>query len=207
MSKRVLALDVSTKTGYALIIMDSKGYKLETYGTLDQVHTPEGSYPQSFVVWAYEVYQNIEGLIEDLTPDCLVIEETSAGSKAIYTQKILEWIHFLLARFIKETSIEANYIMIEEWRRETGCKMNKAEKLRNKYVRDYKKKHKTKLARDKNGKIVGLITRKHVNVRRMNELFKDQLSEPLRQKDEDQADALGLAVSYYLRCKRVKSLE
>jgi Holliday junction resolvasome RuvABC endonuclease subunit len=81
--------------------------------------------------------------------------------------------------------------------------MTKEEKLRNKEVRDYKKKNKTRLSYDSNGKRIGLIGRKHVNIRRVNEIFKDFIKVPLRKKDEDQADALGLAACYHLR--RIKN--
>jgi len=109
-------------------------------------------------------------LIDLIKPDVLVIEETSKGSKNAMSQKILEWTHFLLAQKIKTSNIKAVYIMTEEWRREIGCKMSDEEKLRNKQVRDYKKSYhkrngkKTTVAYDINGKRIGLIGRKHVNI-------------------------------------------
>jgi len=48
-------------------------------------------------------------------------------------------------------------------------------------------------------KRIGKITRKHVNVRRANELFESFLTEPLILKDQDIADALLLALAYHMK--------
>jgi hypothetical protein len=200
--ERVLSLDISTKTGWSLTRSDQQSIEVECYGTIDQIHMPDGSYPESFVDWANACFSKILSIIDLTAPDVLVIEETSAGSKAIYTQKILEWIHYLVAKLIKETKIKAVYFMTEQWRRETGCLMSKEESKRNKAVREYKKKNKTKIAYDINGKRIGLINRKHVNIRRANEIFGKFLSEPLRKKDEDTADSLMLGYAYHLRKTR-----
>lgn len=202
---------MSTKTGYASVVSGPDGLFLEAYGTIPQIHTPDGAYPESFVDWANAVFDKIYELIDQFAPDVLVIEETAAGSKAIYTQKILEWIHFLVAKFIKETKIKVVYLMTEQWRRETGCLMNKEESKHNKKVKAYKEKHKTpapnapglyvvpQVAYDENGKRIGRLTRKHINVRRANEVFGEFLAVPLRKKDEDTADSLLLAYCYHLR--------
>jgi hypothetical protein len=148
------------------------------------------------VIWAYENFSKILELVDAHTPDVLVIEETSKGSKNAFSQKILEWIHFLIGRMILETGIKSHYFMTEEWRRIVGCnKMTDADKKRNKEVRDYKKKHGTKLARDINGKIIGLIGKKHLNVRKANELY----GVDLRMEQEDIADALLLAKAYHMK--------
>jgi Holliday junction resolvasome RuvABC endonuclease subunit len=203
--ERVLSLDMSSKTGYATIISGPRGMVLEDYGTVPQIHQPDGPYPDSFVDWAYLLYGKVLELIERFAPDVLVIEETSKGSKNSYSQKILEFLHFLVAKLIKDTGIKSVYIMSEQWRREIGCHMSKEEKLRNKEVREYKKKNKSKIAYGKDGKRIGLIGRKHVNIRRAMEIFGDQLREPLKRKDEDLADALDLCACYHYR--KIKKTE
>ncbi len=198
-SERILALDVSTKTGYAVIVSSDSGMTLEDYGTLDKISEPDGKYPSNYVVWAHDNFVRIKGLIDKFNPDILVIEETSKGSKNAMSQKILEWSHFLLASYIKDNGLKSVYIMTEQWRREIGCHMSDAEKLRNKEVRTYKKKNKTSIAYDINGKRTGLIGKKHVNIRRVSEIFGNQLKKPLKRKDEDLADGLGLAACYHYR--------
>ena len=203
--ERILALDVSTKTGWAAADITATSIKLLDYGTLEQIHQPDGGYPSNYVIWAHLIFTEIDRLIDKYDPLVLVIEETSKGSKNAMSQKILEFTHFLLASYIKESAIKSVYIMTEVWRRELGCVMNDKEKAKNKEVREYKKKFekkngkKTTIAYDINGKRIGLTGKKHVNVRRMNEIYGDQLREPLKLVDEDQADALGLAAAYHQR--------
>ena len=50
--ERVLSLDVSTKTGYAFGESSLNGIDLLDYGTLPQIHQPEGNYPSNYVIWA-----------------------------------------------------------------------------------------------------------------------------------------------------------
>ena len=207
LAKRVLSLDTSTKTGWAFGISSDKGIDLQDYGTMEQIHEPDGKYPTNYVIWAYQCFENILALIHKFSPDVLVIEETSKGSKNAMSQKILEWQHFLLAQHIREQGYDCVYVMTEVWRREIGCKMDDKEKLRNKEVRDYKKKNKTTIAYDINGKRTGLIGKKHVNIRRVSEIFDKQLKQPLKRKDEDMADGLGLLACYHQRRLNEKKLK
>jgi hypothetical protein len=201
--ERILALDMSTKTGWALMISTDQSVFLEEYGTLPQIHEPEGQYPINYVEWAHACVSGIFGLIDRLAPDTLVIEETVAGSKGVYTQKILEWIHFLVAKFIKETNIRAIYLLTGTWRSEVGCKMTKEESKHNKKVTAYKAAHgDTRVAYDESGKRIGKLGKKHINIRRANEVFGPFLKKLLRKKDEDTADSLLLGYCYHLRRMR-----
>lgn len=181
------------------MVSSSNGIVLETYGTIPQIHMPEGVYPVSFVDWAYLCYNEIAQLVDRFAPDVLVIEETCAGSKGVYTQKILEFTHFLVAKFIKETKIRAIYLLTGEWRSQVGCLMTKEESKHNKAVTKYKAEHGTKIAYNEAGKRIGRLTKKHINIRRANEVFEKFLSKPLRKKDEDTADSLLLGYCYHLR--------
>lgn len=199
MNERVLSLDISTKTGWAVLVSSPKSFTLEAYGQVPQIHQPDSQYPGSFVEWAYRCFSKIVELIDTYAPDVLVIEETSGGSKNVYSQKILEFIHFLVAKLIKEIEIKAIYIYTEVWRREVGCLMTKEESKHNEYVRKYKKKNKTRVAKDTSGKRIGKLTKKHINIRRANEIFIDYFEGKLRKKDEDLCDALLLGYCYHLR--------
>lgn len=199
-SERILTLDISTKTGYSLLVSNSDGsFLLEDYGQIPKIECPEGPrYPESYVEWAQLVYTEIENLLDKYAPDVLAIEETTAGSKSSHSQKILEWIHHNVAKLIKETGIKCCYLLTGEWRREVGSYMNDKEKKRNKEVRKYKEKNGTKLARDINNKVMGTVTRKHVSVRRANEVFGLNLTIG----ENDTADALLIGYSYHLRRQR-----
>lgn len=197
--ERVLTLDISSKTGWASLVSTKDGIELEAYGQLPAIHQPDGQYPSSMVDWAYLCYAEIMILVDRFAPDVLVIEETVAGSKAVYTQKFLEWVHFLVAKFIKESSIKATYLLTGAWRSEVGCLMTKEESKHNKAVKKYKEANNTKIAYDEKGKRIGRLTKKHINVRRANEVFGQYLKTPLRKKDEDTADSLLLGYCYHLR--------
>lgn len=202
--ERILSLDISTKTGWALLISTPEEAILEQFGQIPKIPEPDLPYPTSYVDWAYLCFKEIVELVDRTQPDILVIEETSKGSKNNYSQKILEFIHFLVAKFIKDTGIKCAYIMVGTWRSETGCSMTKEESKKNKKVREYKKQNKTSIAYDENGKRVGIINKKHVNIRRANEIFGKYLPRELKKKDEDLADSLLLGFCYHLR--RVKRL-
>ena len=197
--ERILSLDVSSKTGWASMVSSDSGIILEEYGTLPAIHEPEGSYPSNYVIWAHQVFNEIHRLILRFKPDCLAIEETCAGSKGVYTQKFLEWCQFLLASFIKESNIRSVYLLTGAWRSEVGCKMTKEESKHNKDVKEYKEKHGTKRAYDINGKLIGKKTKKHINIRRANEVFGQFLNKSLIKKDEDTADSLLLGYALHLR--------
>jgi len=206
-TERILALDMSSKTGWASMVSSDSGIDLEDFGMIDPIHQPEGPYPSNFVDWAYLIFDSVEGLIKRFKPDILAIEETCAGSKGVYTQKILEFSHFLVAKYIKECNIRSVYLLTGAWRSEVGAKMTKEESAHNKYVKDYKEKNKTKRAYDINGKLIGKKTKKHINIRRANEIFSKFLEKPLRKKNEDEADALLLGYTLHLRRLKVNTSE
>jgi Holliday junction resolvasome RuvABC endonuclease subunit len=201
-SERVLSLDLSSKTGYALLVSSESGMVLETYGQVDKISCPDDEpYPGSYITWAYMCFAKVEELIEWLKPDVLVIEEITKSKNAM-SQKFLDFLHFLVCKFVQETGIKNVWFQTGEWRKEVNSKMSEAEKNRNKEVRKYKKEHKSKLAYDIKGKRIGMIGKKHVTIRLINDVFKDQLVEPLKRKDEDAADAIALSYCYYKRKMR-----
>ena len=208
-SMRILSLDMSSKTGWAFVLSSDEGCTLVESGIIQKSSEPAGQYPSNYVDWAYQVFGEIEALIGRFNPDALVIEETVAGSKQVYSQKILEWIHFLVAKFIKMSGIKAIYLLTGSWRSEVGCIMTKTERNRNKEVREQKKAKeketgvKPMAAYDISGKRIGLINKKHVNIRRANEVFEKFLKKPLQKKDEDEADAMLLAYCYHLRRTKI----
>ena len=197
--ERILTLDISSKTGWSSMVSTQNGIVLESYGTSPQIHEPDGQYPLNFLVWVDLCFEYIVRLIDSHAPDVLVIEETVAGSKAVYSQKFLEWMHYRLAKLIKETNIKAIYLLTGAWRSEVGAKMTKEESKHNKSVKKYKEAHGTKIAYNEAGKRIGKLTKKHINIRRANEVFGAFLKTPLRKKDEDTADSLLLGYCYHLR--------
>jgi len=209
-SKIILSLDLSTKAGWALLEAGSTP-KLLGYGHIEKQDEPKMYvYPFSYLMWSKNIWDQIESLVVQHKPDILAIEETAIKpSSNNFSQKLLEFIHFRMAEYLgNNTYLKYVYFKTEEWRRICDCKMTESEKKQNKFVTDFKKKNKKEkvekngkmanvaaIAKDENGKVLGKITRKHINVRRANEVF----GLDLILKDNDMADALLMG---YAACKK-----
>jgi Holliday junction resolvasome RuvABC endonuclease subunit len=190
---RILGLDISTKTGWAVCEVSETEIKLIKAATSEKRDRPKDLiYPTDYLVWATLCYQDIVALIQKYQPDELVIEETSKGSKNNFSQKILEFIHLRVAEYITDTGIKATYYMTGEWRGICGCKLTLEEKKRNKEVKTQHGQG-TKVVKNAEGKRIGKIGKKHVNIRRANELFNLELI----RKDEDRADAILLTYAHF----------
>ena len=72
--------------------------------------------------------------------------------------------------------------------------MTKEEKKQNAQIRKKKKATGATVVKNEEGKRIGKIGKKHVNVRRANELFGLEL----KLKDEDRADAILLGYAYFI---------
>lgn len=140
MIERILSLDISTKTGWSFVLSDPDGCVVSKYGQTEPVPEPKGEYPKNYLDWSRTCFTFIENLIGNYVPDVIVIEQTSKGSKASKTQKLLEWIHYLLANYLVANNVKNVYLQTGEWRSLVGSKMTKDEKTRNKYVKDFKAK-------------------------------------------------------------------
>lgn len=187
---------MSTKTGWAVIDVENKKFTLIDCGTLPKESEPEGDYPVNYLDWSGKCIEHIKEVFLKFKPDELVVEETAKGSKNNMSQKIVEFVHYELAMELQSgemRGIPRTFYLTEEWRRIVGCKMNDEEKKQNAEVRKQRKK-KITVCKDKDGKRIGLIGKKHVNVRRANEVY----GLDLILKDEDRADALLLAHALFL---------
>jgi Holliday junction resolvasome RuvABC endonuclease subunit len=197
---KILSLDMSTKTGWSLAETGyGTYYNLIDGGTLTKRNLPELDYPKDYLEWAHLCVKDIFKLMDTHTPDEIVIEETSKGSKNNMSQKILEFIHFLVATEIVKRNIKTTYYRTEEWRRICGCILTADEKKRNKVVRQSHKQG-NKNVKDPKGKRIGKVGKKHVNVRRANELFDLNL----QLKDEDRADAILMGYAHFLNKRSQK---
>ena len=191
----ILALDISTNTGYALL--QSDGAYPVLYGNIwndEPVHS-FGEYPWSYLRAAESIAKKISGLAVQHNPDKIVIEETNK-SKARYTQKILEFIHCSVLKEFAGTKFEGNiaYISTSIWRRQVGIELTKEQKKANAKLSKAKSKAGGKLTYEQK-KTLGLkgkTTKKHVAVISVNERFDLKL----KQKDNDIAEAILLGLAY-----------
>lgn len=190
---KILALDVSTKSGWALL--DGEMGKTPTIllkGTVvkSKKTTREyGRYPKSYLLMADEVGSQLANLFFEHKPDVVVIEETNKA-RARYAQKALEQIHHELLKRLGDEVDRVIYISSSSWRKACGLNLTKEDKKNNQNVQKAKRTGQTKSELGVRGK----VTKKHLAIRKANELF----SLDLKVKDNDIADALLLCVGYLL---------
>jgi Holliday junction resolvasome RuvABC endonuclease subunit len=179
---KVLGLDVSTKTGFAVIsggTLIEKGL-IQTPAVIMENRVEDFSTLRRAEVMA----QDIMRLIVRHQPDLICIEQTNAG-RFRGAQKQLEFIHCLILFYLCNEQMGnygdcLRYVDTSKWRSTLGVKLSKDQRKHNKNV-------KSKVAR-------GKITPKHLAVAWANEkygLF-------LKLKDNDQADAIALATFGHL---------
>lgn len=218
---RLLALDLSTHTGYA-------GYeqagKPTTYGTfhVDIV----GEYPWAHLDAAGEVAQRVVQIAHAFQPELIVVEETSRGYG--HAQKVLEFIHCrTLLAIREEVGVPVKYLLTGQWRSALGLRLSKEQKDSNKLARAANAGTPCPSCVAKTGKkrrgcggcggkgvlakspaeraaakaatgVRGVVNFKHLSVNWANETF--GLS--LRRKDDGTADALALGQAFYILVSR-----
>jgi hypothetical protein len=201
----ILALDLSTKSGYAVLSQEVGGpIKLHFYGTF--CAPPESTtkaYPFNFMdragLIAYQAWHTMLRIHSrlGLTPDFFVIEETNIG-RSRYSQKMLEFIHCAVLSRLSEDGLLADrfrYINTSDWRKLLGVILSAEQKKTN--ARLSKAKSAAKKAGKKLDKkalgINGKINKKHVAINTVNQLF----GLDFKPKDNDMADAICLGVAYF----------
>src|SRR3990167_5851122 len=190
---RILALDISTKTGWSIIVKsDLCNYPtIEKYGRIitEKSVGEFGEYPFNYLKPADHIAKRIYDLVDEHIPDCVVIEETNK-SRARYSQKILEFIHCKLLDKLCNTNFISKtfYINTSDWRRELGIYMTKEDKKNNTQVNKAKRQGKSK----KELGLKGKITRKHIAIR----VVKEKFGIDFKQKENDIAEAICIGIAF-----------
>lgn len=204
---KVLALDLSTSTGWALLEGEMNQIpKIIDTGTIvnDGPVSDFGDFPWSTLRAASAISSRVISLIRKMpTLDVIVIEQTNKPGRFgnRYSQKLLEFIHctlldslqpFILASDLRPQVV---YVNTSDWRRIVGANLTKADKALNIKVR------KLKRAGDKEGLkklgVKGRIGKKHVAVRYVNQTF----GLNFKMKDNDVCDAICQGVAHFLGVK------
>jgi len=173
---RILGLDLSKKSGYALID-DSV---LLTYGLVkcaDNKSLPQGIAEDfAFIQDGLDMAEQLSVVISNLPSDFIYIEQTNKGRNRT-SQKQLEFIHYSVLAMIDRLGLKdkVRYADTSAWRAGQGIRMTKDDTAHNKQI--------------KARRIRGKRTIKHVTIRWVNEKY--GLS--LIVKDNDKADAIALA--------------
>jgi hypothetical protein len=193
---KILVLDISTKTGWALFNEDTMELTDKGLIKLDRTvkdFNKKFGYPIGFLYAAQAEATDIFHLIEKYSPSKIIIEETNPSGRAgRYSQKILEYIHCELLDLIfsrLEDFKEVYYINSSEWRKTLKLILTKEDKKNNKLA--------SNKATKKIFKIRGKITKKHLAVRYVNEKYNLNLLV----QDNDIADAICLGEAFLLGAK------
>lgn len=215
--ERVLALDVSTHTGWAVISRRDGGEPQRVdSGTLheskqavsgEQLGEYAQPYPWSLVDRVMRYKNELAHLVARHGPDIVVIEETNLGQNR-YDQKLLEWLHLMLLSNIYARSMQSGlpklsnvkYLSTTAWRSALGIKLSDEDKKNNRKLSEIKKMTKDIKRRNELKKqfgITGLRTLKHVAVKYVNDRFKLDLLEG----QNDEAEAICLGMAYFAGAK------
>ena len=178
---RVLGLDLSSKTGFAVLDTDvqSKPSSLLKYGLI--VAPPDKEYPieeYRYLDVAIRISIAIGDIITEYKPNLIYIEQSNKG-KNRHSQKFIEFIHCEVLTVIQSLGLDTKitYIDTSFWRTALSQRMTKEQRLHNKAV--------------KKGEIRGKITPKHLSVKWVNENYKTEF----KLKDNDIADAICVATA------------
>lgn len=182
---RILSLDISLKTGWALhqdaSLLDCGLIRVEIRDfNVNDDPNKQGSYPYNILEAAKSVAERLIGLISEKNPDSIVVENTVKGRNR-HTQRLLEWIHMAVVESIRLKGWSFHYLDPSEWRSALAMRLSKDDKKNNRLVGQGKKR--------------GRITKKHLSVRMANDLY----GLKLKIKDNDIADAICLGRAFYER--------
>lgn len=218
---RYLSLDVSTKTGFAVIDTEEATGEhpvatLVEHGVLKLPHKVNdyGEYPWSYINAAREMAKMLTDKVAAAQPDVIVVEETNLGRQR-YTQKMLEFLHnALLTRLnaYPETYGKLTppvfYLSTSKWRSALGLVMSKDDKKNNRLLKvarnaaaavstgkvdvEAKPDAKALAAAKKNLGVKGKVTPKHLALRYVNTTF----GLNLKVAQNDEADAICLIMAF-----------
>lgn len=212
---RILALDLSSRTGWAFY----ENKVLKEYGVLAAdggVLTAEGlKYPWSMVESVMAMKEKIRGLVEKFWPDTVVIEETNLG-KQRYSQKFLEWLHFNVVTYLHVKEMQCGwpkkenvvYISTSAWRQTLGLKLTKSDQKNNRQVKAIKgdkllsPKVKNKLLKELG--VRGKKGPKHLSCAYVEDTHKIRLKVST---ENDIADAICLGDAYIRGAPRCVGME
>lgn len=221
---KVLALDISTKTGWSL----KEGGHLVCFGLIEKSKpnfSDYGEYPQNFIAVAEDVVEQMVALITKTQPDSIVIEETNKTGRfgSRHSQKLLEFLHCLLVKELTKGlklgywKSQIYYVNTSDWRKILKLSVADTKKAAKPYLKELarlkgalakapkSKKKQAKADLDKLKKelkdkcIHGKIDKKSISVAYVNLTFNMNL----KKGDNDISDSICLGEAYQ---KGVKTL-
>ena len=199
---RILALDLSTTcTGVALFDTETHPQLIQTYKLKSStLGTSKMCKLEKTLVKMERLAEQILALIEELSPDQLVIEEI-AGSRSRLTQKTLDGFHWILyaklaSRWLPRVDLY-DVTGSAGWRTDLRLKLSEADKAANKEAKVLNRR----LGR---GQQIAIIGPKHLSCRYANAKYGLALNVDQDSTDGDIADAVSLGDAW-IKFKFTKS--
>lgn len=212
----LLALDISTRTGWSLFSGDHP----VAFGLIEKtIGWQDHPFPFNFVAICEEMSNKICGLIQKYPDiDKIVIEMTNKpGSKGSrFSQMALDGIHIMLnARLRHIYHIKVYYINSSDWRKKLGLSVAEAKKQAKPFLKELKaletklqsasKSDRSKIQKEikemraslRARCILGKIDKKSISVAFCNATW----SLALKKGDDNQADALCQGRAFLMGCK------
>lgn len=206
---KVLALDISTNTGWALF----QDAQLFSFGVIKKPEefNRHGTYPYDFLSYAEKIADQIVLKVKETNPNHLVIEETNKTGRfgSRHSQKLLEFIHcFVLLKlvdFINNNYLVVFYVNTSDWRKKLNLSVAETKKKAKPYIKKYKEL-KVKAKKDKSYKkeleqlkkelktkcIHGKIDKKSISVAHVNLVY----TLNLKKGDNDISDAICIGEAF-----------
>jgi hypothetical protein len=179
----VLSLDISSKTGFAILNDSAEIVTRGTFYVQDPGVDIAGPQEYRYIWQSQTLGRFVVNIAHEFNVSTIVIEQTNRGKNRT-TQKHLEFLHYgvLYALAMEGMNDKIVYVNTSEWRSGLEIRYSTEQRKHNKLV-------KAKKAR-------GKLTMKHLAVQFVNAKY----GLKLLQKDNDQADAICMAL-YVLKKK------
>ena len=186
-SHKILGLDLSSSTGWAVIEND----RLTNYGLIqDELEESILGEDLTFFTRAQKLAKRIGEVVFKTNPTKIYIEQINLGRNRM-SQKFLDFIHFAVLNEIGAGYRDiVSYVDTSRWRTELGIKLSKSQRDHNKKVSESKRKAKASGKTFRPGKGSGKIGWKHLSTNWANETYNLTLKPST---ENDIADAIAVA--------------
>lgn len=212
----ILALDLSTKTGWAVF---NKNGSPVSFGLITKTLEWDcAPYPRNFIEIADKLALDIIAKVKEY-PEVtdVVVEEINKPGRmgSRFSQKILDFLHMSVCRELLKLPVNIRYINTSDWRKKLKLSVAEAKKQAKPFVQEYERKKKqANLQTDPKIKkqaleelkalketlkqrcIHGKIDKKSMCVGFCNMKF----GLTLKKGDDNQADALAQGLAFMLGC-------
>lgn len=213
----VVALDLSTKTGWALL--NDKGMPT-SFGLITKgLDWKISEYPENFILISEEIAEQVASKVEELLPEIsnVVIECVNKPGRfgSRFSQQVLDFIHFCVIKKLLKMPVKIHYVNTSDWRKTLKLSVAETKKAAKPILKEFntlkkafeaepdrtKKKELGVKLKDfkellKKRCIHGSIDKKSISVAYCNATW----SLDLKKGDNDIADAMCQARAWQLGC-------